>query len=155
VQAAVATRLAAPLEIHDRAVPDPGPGQVLVRLQTTGLYARIVGAFVVAVDVREGIGSPAGRVMSWRNFSTCMPLVEPRSFPRFANSTGSTKRSADLTIRGTLFVDDAGRCISSMHQMAVRSNGQGRDEGVRFGQSHYLESGGLVDVSNCGGSHWI
>ncbi|QCX27649.1 alcohol dehydrogenase catalytic domain-containing protein [Nocardioides jishulii] len=37
MKAAVATDFASPLEIRDVPVPDPGPGQVLVRIETCGL----------------------------------------------------------------------------------------------------------------------
>jgi propanol-preferring alcohol dehydrogenase len=37
MKAAVVTSFTEPLEIHDRAVPEPGPGQVLVRIEASGL----------------------------------------------------------------------------------------------------------------------
>jgi D-arabinose 1-dehydrogenase-like Zn-dependent alcohol dehydrogenase len=37
MKAAVVPALGAPLEIRDLAVPDPGPGQVLVRMETSGI----------------------------------------------------------------------------------------------------------------------
>ena len=37
MKAAVVPALGAPLEIRDIAVPDPGPGQVLVRMETSGI----------------------------------------------------------------------------------------------------------------------
>lgn len=37
IRAAVVPRLGAPLELRDIPVPEPGPGQVLVRIQASGL----------------------------------------------------------------------------------------------------------------------
>lgn len=37
MKAAVVTSFTEPLEVQDRAVPDPGPGQVLVRIEASGL----------------------------------------------------------------------------------------------------------------------
>ncbi len=37
MRAAVVPSLGAPLEIRDLPVPDPGPGQVLVRIEASGL----------------------------------------------------------------------------------------------------------------------
>ena len=37
MKAAVVPALGAPLEIRDLAVPDPGPGQVLVRMEASGI----------------------------------------------------------------------------------------------------------------------
>ena len=37
MRAAVVTAFTAPLELQDLPVPEPGPGQVLVRIECTGL----------------------------------------------------------------------------------------------------------------------
>ena len=37
MKAAVVTEFQAPLEIQDLPIPEPGPGQVLVRMETSGL----------------------------------------------------------------------------------------------------------------------
>lgn len=37
MKAAVVTSFTEPLEVHDRPVPEPGPGQVLVRIEASGL----------------------------------------------------------------------------------------------------------------------
>lgn len=37
MKAAVVTSFTKPLEIHDREIPEPGPGEVLIRLETCGL----------------------------------------------------------------------------------------------------------------------
>jgi len=47
MKAAVVTELGAPLQVRDISVPLPGPGQVLVRIETsrlchTGIHTRIV-----------------------------------------------------------------------------------------------------------------
>jgi alcohol dehydrogenase, propanol-preferring len=50
MKAAVVTELGAPLQVRDTSVPLPGPGQVLVRIETsrlchTGIHTRIVVRF--------------------------------------------------------------------------------------------------------------
>ena len=37
MKAAVVTSFTAPLEIQERDIPEPGPGEVLVHLETSGL----------------------------------------------------------------------------------------------------------------------
>lgn len=37
MKAAVVTEFHVPLEIQDLPIPEPGPGQVLVRMETSGL----------------------------------------------------------------------------------------------------------------------
>jgi hypothetical protein len=130
-----------------------------------GPLRSMIGRYPTLAQGRAGVGSAASNGVVSPRYSRCAwgdwPVRPNRPFVPGHEGVGVVERLGyGVTSRSVgdgvaigwlgYACGQCRRCIGGWESM-----GRAATRASALGQPHYLESGGLVDVSNCGGSHWI